>query len=244
MVAVKTFLDLAPIKMAEEKSEASSMRDPDFWRDYHSKVQSQIEKINGLLGDLRSASESNKSGEPFPDEIQLRAAMALRIESQREWIASRRIIVENEIPDSLPPMRVDRPKFDRMLDLLLKDELDMLPAGSKITISANAAGTDVVMTLTDNGPALPPAALQVVLDPFTVTGAAPSEYGINLMACFFIAHHHGGKIEAQSSPAGNIITLRQPIKPERHTVATGEETDFMRRALLNDNLWDKLLANG
>ena len=244
MVAVKTFLDLAPVKMAEEKSESASMRDPDFWRDYHSKVQSQIEKINGLLADLRSASENNKSGEPFPDEIQLRAAMALRIDSQREWIASRRIIVENEIPDSLPAMRVDRPKFDRMLDLLLKDELDMLPAGSKITLSAQAAGAEVVLTLTDNGPALPPAALQVVLDPFTVTGGAPSEYGINLMACFFIAHHHGGKIEAQSSPAGNVITVRVPFKPERAPAAAGEEMDFMRRALLNENLWDKLLSSG
>jgi C4-dicarboxylate-specific signal transduction histidine kinase len=126
----------------------------------------------------------------------------------------------------------------------LKDELEMLPAGSKITLSAQAAGAEVILTMTDNGPALPPAALQVVLDPFTVTSGAPSEYGINLMACFFIAHHHGGKIEAQSSPAGNVFTVRLPFKPERVVTTTGEETDFMRRALLNDNLWDKLLSAG
>ena len=244
MVAVKTFLELAPMKMNEEKTGNAELRDPDFWRDYHANVQGQIEKINNLLADLRSASENNKNAEPFPDEIALKTALGQRLDGLREAFAARRITVENQIPDSLPPMHVDRPKFDRLFDLLLKDELAMLPAGSNIVISAEVAGRDVIVKLADNGPALPPAALQVVLDPFTVTSGVPSEYGINLMACFFIAHHHGGKIEAYSQAGGNTFTVRLPIKPERQAAAPAEDTDFMKRALLNDNLWDKLLTSG
>jgi two-component system, probable response regulator PhcQ len=98
--------------------------------------------------------------------------------------------------------------------------------------------------LTDNGPALPQEALRVVLDPFVVTRGTPSEYGINLMACFFIVHHHGGHIEAQNLPGGgNRITLYLPLHPERTTI-TAEETDFLRKAMLNENLWGKLLASG
>jgi two-component system probable response regulator PhcQ len=244
MVAVKTFLELAPMKMNEEKASTAELRDPDFWRDYHSNVQGQIEKINNLLADLRSASENNKNSEPFPDEIVLKTAVAQRLDGQREAFTARRITVDNQIPDSLPKMHVDRPKFDRLFDLLLKDELQMLPAGSQIVISAEAQGREIAIKLSDNGPALPPAALQVVLDPFTVTSGVPSEYGINLMACFFIAHHHGGKIEAASQPGGNVFTVRLPIKPERQVAAPAEDADFMKRALLNDNLWDKLLTSG
>ncbi len=244
MVAVKTFLELAPMKMNEEKASNAELRDPDFWRDYHSNVQGQIEKINNLLADLRSASENNKNSEPFPDEIVLKTAVAQRINGLREAFAARRIEVDNQIPDSLPKMQVDRPKFDRLFDLLLKDELHMLPAGCRITISADVQGKDIAIKLADNGPALPPAALQVVLDPFTVTSGVPSEYGINLMACFFIAHHHGGKIEAASEPGGNVFIVRLPIKPERQVAAPAEDADFMKRALLNDNLWDKLLTSG
>jgi two-component system probable response regulator PhcQ len=244
MVAVKTFLELAPMKMNEEKASTAELRDPDFWRDYHSNVQGQIEKINNLLADLRSASETNKNAEPFPDEISLKTALGQRLDGLREAFTARRITIENQVPESLPPMHVDRPKFDRLFDLLLKDELAMLPAGSKIMISAEVQARDIVVKLTDNGPALPPAALQVVLDPFTVTSGVPSEYGINLMACFFIAHHHGGKIEAQSLPGGNIFTVRLPIKPERQSAAPAEDADFMKRALLNDNLWEKLLTSG
>jgi nitrogen-specific signal transduction histidine kinase len=84
--------------------------------------------------------------------------------------------------------------------------------------------------------------LQVVLDPFTLTTGGPSEYGINLMACFFIAHHHGGKIEARSTGTGNIFTLRLPLKPERNATSSNDETSFLQRALLNENLWGKLIT--
>jgi two-component system probable response regulator PhcQ len=70
LVAVKTFLDLAPMKMAEEKANVNSLRNPDFWNDYHANVQSQIEKINALLKDLWTASDSNSSTQ-FADEVSL-----------------------------------------------------------------------------------------------------------------------------------------------------------------------------
>ena len=245
MVAVKTFLELAPIKMAEERDSSNTgLRDPDFWREYHHNVQGQIEKVNILLADLRTASEGSKSGEPFPDEIKLKSALDSRLETMEDAFAARRITLENQVSDALPPMRVDRPKFERLLDLLLKDELAMLPAGSKITLTAETQGHDMMIRLVDNGPALPPAALQVVCDPFTITSGVPSEYGINLMACFFIAHHHGGKVEAHSQPGGNTFTVRLPLKPERAPDASGEETNYLKRALLNEELWSKLIAKG
>src|SRR5512136_2858899 len=57
LVAVKTFLDLAPAKLREEHLELSSLRNPDFWRDYYENVQGQIAKINNMLKDLWAASE-------------------------------------------------------------------------------------------------------------------------------------------------------------------------------------------
>src|SRR5208283_4365558 len=70
LVAVKTFLDLAPKKMAEERTGANGLRNPEFWKDYHQNVQSQMEKINNLLKDLWAASENPSA--PFADEVSLR----------------------------------------------------------------------------------------------------------------------------------------------------------------------------
>ena len=243
LVAVKTFLDLAPVKMTEEKNDLEGLRNPDFWKDYHSNVQSQIEKINALLKDLWTASANPTA--PFSDQVALHEIIGDAVKLFQEPLAARRIEVECRIPDSLPLLRVDKPKFSRLFELLLKEELAMLPAGTHITLTAelrNGAQPEIVVQLTDNGPGLSEEALHEVFDPFVVRDRKPSEYGIHLMACFFIIHHHGGRIEARSQPGvGTTFTLHVPLQPEPVTVSTSD-TEFLRKALLNDNLWEKLLA--
>src|SRR5213082_1374765 len=69
LVAVKTFLDLAPSKLKAEDVHLDSLRDPDFWKDYYRNVQAQIEKINNMLKDLWVASE--KPSFEFKDVVRL-----------------------------------------------------------------------------------------------------------------------------------------------------------------------------
>ncbi len=141
LVAVKTFLDLAPVKMNEEKTDLQGLRNPDFWKDYHQNVQSQIEKINALLKDLWTAS-SNPSA-PFTDQVSLHQIVGDTIRSFKESYAARRIEIESRIPDDLPLLRVDKPKFSRLFELLLKEELAMLPAGSRVTLNCGIVGRPV-----------------------------------------------------------------------------------------------------
>jgi two-component system probable response regulator PhcQ len=111
-------------------------------------------------------------------------------------------------------------------------------------LEGSGANAKIVVQIADNGPGLPQDALRVVFDPFVVRDSVPSEYGINLMACFFIVHHHGGKIDAKSLPGhGTTFTLWLPLHPER-AVTPPDEADFLQKALLNDELWRKLTAGG
>src|SRR5437773_1967317 len=73
-VAVKTFLDLAPAKMEEEKMELDGLRNPDFWKEYYQNVQNQIGKINNMIKDLWTASE--KPVFEVGDSVQLRQVVA------------------------------------------------------------------------------------------------------------------------------------------------------------------------
>jgi two-component system, probable response regulator PhcQ len=247
LVAVKTFLDLAPAKMAEEKTDLNNLRNPDFWKDYHQNVQSQIEKINSLLADLRISSDANPATQ-FADEVKLHEAVGAVLGTLKDEFAARKIEVENKIPDSLPALHGDKLKVQRLFELLFKDELAMLPAGSKISLKAElrneGAKPEIVLHIGDNGPGLPEEALRVIFDPFVVQGGAPSEYGINLMACFFIVHHHGGKIEAKSRPGrGTTFIIRLPLQPERASSSSPDEGEFLQKALLNEGLWEKLLTS-
>src|SRR5205809_1399324 len=82
LVAVKTFLDLAPSKMQEEKMDLEGLRNPDFWKEYYQNVQGQIGKINNLLKDLWTASE--QPAFEFSDKVQLRQVLADTIEQLQD----------------------------------------------------------------------------------------------------------------------------------------------------------------
>lgn len=244
LVAVKTFLDLAPMKMEEEKLDMDGLRNPDFWREYHANVQHQIERINNLLKDLWAASE----GAPvrFAESVRLHDIVNEAAKNLAAGLAEKKLTIQNSIPDSLPPLNVDQPKFLRLFELLLKDEIASLPMGSRVTFTAQLLNgsekPEVLVEVTDNGPGMPQEALRVIFDPFVVRSDTPAEYGIHLMACYFIVFHHGGKIEARSEPGkGTTFTLRLPLNPERAPAPVSDQ-DFMKKALLNESLWEKLIS--
>src|SRR5437763_2769894 len=93
LVAVKTFLDLAPAKMEEEKMDLHGLRNPDFWKEYYQNVQGQISRINNMLKDLWAASE--KPAFQFADRVQLRQVVTERIEDLKSGFADKKIKVEN-----------------------------------------------------------------------------------------------------------------------------------------------------
>src|SRR6478609_4984738 len=115
LVAVKTFLDLAPAKMEEEKMDINGLRNPDFWKEYYQNVQGQITKINNMLKDLWTASE--KPAFEFADKVNLRDVVGSAIEQLNQEIKAKNLRVENAVPADLPAMNVDKPKFHRLFEL-------------------------------------------------------------------------------------------------------------------------------
>src|ERR1044072_6262585 len=217
LVAIRTFLDLAPDKMREEKVDIEELRNPKFWQDFYDHVQIQVRRILDMLADLGMASEATRQG--FDDKINLRAVIDEVMGQQKAVIEAKKITGVNSIPADLPQLQVDRRKIDRMIELLIRDEATNLPEGAKFEFTAaKTSGVgdsdQIQLTLTDNGPGLPADAMRSIFDPFYVRVDHPQEFGLNLMACFFIVYHHGGTIEVQNNPGGGAtFTITLPTNP-------------------------------
>src|SRR5687767_4344798 len=117
LVAVKTFLDLAPAKLKEENLDVNSLRNPDFWKEYYQNVQGQIDKINNMLKDLWAASETPAF--QFRDEVRLENVIGEVVKTLQESLAAKDIKVKVNLPKTLPTLIVDGPKFQRLFELLL-----------------------------------------------------------------------------------------------------------------------------
>src|SRR5256885_15354332 len=96
-----------------------SLRIRDIGQDYYKNVQGQIGKINNMLKDLWTASE--KPAFAFADRVELHKVVAETISQLSESFTAKKIQVENRVPESLPALSVDKPKFYRLFELLLKD---------------------------------------------------------------------------------------------------------------------------
>src|SRR5689334_21294054 len=136
LVAVKTFLDLAPAKLKEENLDLNSLRNPDFWKDYYHNVQGQLGKINTMLRELWAVSEERVT--EFKDKVKLREIVQSALDKIAENATGKKLQIENSVPADLPELMVDRAKFLRLFELLFKDEAVSLPASSRVTITAKS----------------------------------------------------------------------------------------------------------
>ncbi len=246
LVAVRTFLDLAPTKLREENIDLEELRNPNYWKDFYTHVQQQVGKITEMLCDLGVAAD--KSLQSFHDRVDLPQLIERILSRLQTRFAEKKITINNEMPGNLPALLVDEIKFTRLFELLFADELVTLPEGSAISLRASVVQEEgesqVRLEIQDNGPGLPQNALRSVFDPFFLRKDDPQEFGLRLMTCFFIVYHHGGTIEVKSPPGGGTHFILQFPSNGQSSSPRKDQEDFVSKVLLNETIWEKLLANG
>jgi len=241
LVAVKTFLDLAPAKLKEEM-DMDQLRNPDFWKDFHTQSKDSVNKITELFSDLSETSENPVFY--YRDHVQLCEVIEDVLEKLQEGFNKKKIQIQQRIGDHLPAMTVDKRRFYRIFELLLKDEISSLPEGSCITLDAELSEDQEYITIRimDNGPDIPVDVLRSVFDPFFVRSGQPQEFGIYLMACYFMVYHHGGSMEVRTGKMeGNTFIVSLPLHPKEVSSKEKDQT-FFNDLLVNESLWNKVLV--
>ena len=202
--------------------------------------------MTNLLDDIGGV--SSRPCFNFTTQTLLHEVIAAALKKVNADLAAKEIRIHADVSPDLPPMLVDYRKFCRLFELLFKDEAINLPPGSQVNIRAHqiTAGLpenpQVEIQIQDNGPGLPHDALRSVFDPFYSRGDNPQEFGLNLIACYFIVYHHGGRIEVQSGKEqGLTFIIQMPVNPKA-IVDAEEGADFLSKVMMNDRLWEKLLS--
>jgi two-component system probable response regulator PhcQ len=241
LVAVRTFIDLAPAKLREENVNLEGLRNPNYWREFYEHVQTQVQRIMEMLNELGAISEKTKP--VFHDKVRLNEVIEGAICKMKADLDAKKIRVDNKVSASLPALLADGKKFQRIFDLLLKDEAISLPEGSVVTINAEAApNSSVKIEMIDNGPGLPQNDLRSLFNPFFIRKDNPQEFGINLMTCYFLIYHHGGSINVlDANGSGTIFRIILPLTPPEETSAHDDQV-FVAKVLANEELWEKLLS--
>jgi len=148
----------------------------------------------------------------------------------------RHALVNHEIKVSLDPslplIYLDSVLIERVLCNLIENATKYTPPGSRIRIGAETRNRELRVTVTDNGPGLPPDMIETVFDKFTrghKESATPG-VGLGLAICKAIVQAHRGRIWAENTDEGGarftftLPLLDAPSVPEANE-PVGETAD-------------------
>ena len=131
--------------------------------------------------------------------------------------ASRQVRLGVEVPKALPPVRGDRVHLQQVLLNLILNGMDAMaevPAERRrLVVRARQADAGTVeLAIADAGPGVSAAKLARLFEPFFST--KPDGLGLGLPISATIVGAHGGRIWADSGPAGATFYFTVPVSGE------------------------------
>jgi len=168
------------------------------------RLKNEISRLNQLAGQFRTISRRERYD--F-QSTELAGLIDEIIKIQKPHFALLNIEIEQLIPIDLPAVTVDKDKIKQALLNLLKNAVEAIPGGGKISIEARATETSVSIDITDTGTGIP---LDIdAFEPFMTTKKEGT--GIGLVIVRQIVTAHGGHISYRTRPGeGTTFHLELP----------------------------------
>ncbi len=120
-----------------------------------------------------------------------------------------------DLDAGLPPLAFDRTMLKHAVQNLIRNSLEALDAGGRVTVSTACDGRAALIRVADDGPGILPEAADRLFEPFFTT--KPRGTGLGLSIVRQVAREHGGDVTWTSRPAGGAaFTIRLPLEEARH----------------------------
>jgi len=117
--------------------------------------------------------------------------------------------VHTDLPADLPPVELDYLEIDQVLTNLIENAVRYTPAGSPIELSARVDGDQMVISVADRGPGIPPDDRERVFDKFyrvlETQTARTTGSGLGLAVSRGLVEAHGGRIWEENRDGGGAI---------------------------------------
>ncbi len=120
--------------------------------------------------------------------------------------------VEN-LTENKPKMKVDFEKIERAFLNMIRNAIEAMPKGGKLTIKSKELDGNIIFTLSDTGVGMSKETLHKLWTPLFTTKARGMGFGLPI--CKRIIEAHGGSISAKSIfKKGAAFTVTLPIEPK------------------------------
>lgn len=190
-------------------------------------VRRNSERLGFLVGDLLTYNQLEMGAEQLDcDRIDLSDVVRSAVCAVEPLLRETGHQIEVQIANHLPVVG-DARRLEQLLLNLLANVCAHTPAGVEIRIRGAVTGNEALVTVSDNGPGIPPEELNQIFQPFHRLDrrSGPHGSGLGLAIAQVIAKRHGARLWAESvsygeqkenpkDASGTTFHLALPLPPD------------------------------
>ncbi len=200
LVAVKTFAQLLPRRLGDER----------FVAEFSRIVTREIGRMERLVERLRTL--ARPSGRPRRT-LDLRLPITDALETMRASFEEKSLVVSVALGHTPCPVTGDHAEIEQLFLNLLMNAHDATPPRGMLRVELAVTGARAIVAVVDTGPGVPPELLERVFEPFFTTKQRGS--GLGLAICAAIAQTHDARLRAENRPTGGaVFTIDFPVPAE------------------------------
>jgi PAS domain S-box-containing protein len=159
------------------------------------------------------------------DTVHLRPVVEAAIASVRPAADARGVTIEEEVADSLPPLRADASRLQQIAWNLLSNAIKFTPSGGRVWIVASEEPGGFRLEVSDTGRGIAPEYLPQVFDRFSQADSSASRMhgglGLGLAIVRQLVELHGGTVEVESDGPGRGARFTVHLPVREHAQARG-----------------------
>lgn len=188
----------------------------DFEKKYYKVILHEIDRINGIVGDLMGMAKPNGDREYLPSNINILLDDIILLYDGQSSLNNVRII--KHIDDNIPTFFTYASKLKQVFINIIKNAFEAMPNGGNLIIQTKfiKAESAVEVMLSDNGIGMDEKTLSAMKKPFYTTKETGT--GLGMPMCYLIIEDLGGSISVKSKIGqGTSFRITLPIDNETYS---------------------------
>ncbi len=195
---------LTPIRIAiEDLRRSYSSSDPEFSRDFDRSTKTVLQEVQSLTRIVEEFSEFARFPAPRPEYSDLNDIVSTTLDLYiKEKNAG---LLKSDLSNMPLPVYADKDQIKRAAANLIKNSLEAIAPGGRVTVRTMSSERKAVLIVADNGPGLTAYARENLFTPYFTT--KPGGSGLGLVIVKKIIAEHDGKIKLTDSAEGGVAAV-------------------------------------
>ena len=172
-------------------------------------IERAAARVHELVRAVKGFTYMDRAASPEPVDLAQGLTDTLAVMAGKARARSASLTVD--LPAGLPRVRGFGGELNQVWANLIDNALDAVPDGGRVTVTARAAGSSVVVRVTDDGAGIPPDVKSRIFDPFFTTKPVGMGTGLGLDIVRRLVDRNDGSIEVDSEPGRTEFRVTLPV---------------------------------